>query len=54
MKAVGEQQSGEIDQCVGTIYRDGHDWLTKSIALWEEEIKILEEGTRKLKLLLDT
>lgn len=47
---MSEQQSGEVDQCVGTIYCDGHDWLTDSIALWVEEVKILEDGIRKLKL----
>jgi hypothetical protein len=51
---VGEQQSGEVDQCVGTIYCDGHDWLTNIIALWEEKVKILEDGIRKLKLTLVT
>jgi hypothetical protein len=50
IKSISEQQSGEVDQCVGTIYCDGHDWLTDSIALWAEKVKILGDGFRKLKL----
>jgi hypothetical protein len=52
IKSMEEQQSGEVDQCVGTIYRDGHDWLTKMIAFWGEQVKILEDGICKLELVV--
>jgi hypothetical protein len=54
IKSMGGQQSGEVDQCVGTIYCDGHDWLTNSIALWEEEVKVFEDGICKPRLTLVT
>jgi hypothetical protein len=47
---MGELRSGEIDQCVGSIYCDGHDWLTESIARWEEA----EAEIRKLEWQLKT
>jgi hypothetical protein len=51
---MGELKSGEIDQCVGSIYCDGHDWLTESIARWEEENKKAEAEIRKLEWKLKT
>ncbi|KAH0344310.1 hypothetical protein KCU81_g4776, partial [Aureobasidium melanogenum] len=52
VKSVEEPKSGEIDQCVGAIYCDGHDWLTESIARWEEENKKAEGEIRKLEWLM--
>ncbi|KAG9660329.1 hypothetical protein KCU95_g8809, partial [Aureobasidium melanogenum] len=48
VKSMEELKSGEIDQRVGAIYCDGHDWLTESIARWEEENK----KARKLEWLM--
>ncbi|KAH0399183.1 hypothetical protein KCU89_g6472, partial [Aureobasidium melanogenum] len=42
VESMEEPKSGEIDQRVGAIYCDGHDWLTESIARWEEENKKAE------------
>ncbi|KAG9759982.1 hypothetical protein KCU73_g3114, partial [Aureobasidium melanogenum] len=39
VKSMEEPKSGEIDQRVGAIYCDGHDWLTERLARWEEENK---------------
>ena len=49
LKSVEELKSGEIDQCFGSIYCDGHDWLTESIARWEEQNKKAEGEIRKLE-----
>jgi hypothetical protein len=46
---MGELGSGDVDQCVGNIYCDGHDWLTQYIARWEEENKQAEAEIRKLE-----
>ncbi|CAD0107927.1 unnamed protein product, partial [Aureobasidium uvarum] len=49
VKSMDELKSGEVDQHVGSIYCDGHDWLTESIARWEEENKKAEAEIRKLE-----
>jgi hypothetical protein len=54
VKSMEELKSGEIDQCVGTIYCDGHDWLTESITRWKEENKKAEAEIRKLEWELKT
>ncbi|KAG9855280.1 hypothetical protein KCU98_g1127, partial [Aureobasidium melanogenum] len=52
VKSMEELKYGEIDQRVGAIYCDGHDWLTESIARWEEENKKAEGEIRKLEWLM--